>query len=119
MRAAEDAGWGDGGGGRVLIMSEGREWMLRVVGRGGKPEESSRNLVDERERLEWTKITDRRELEESLVVLIYSSGTTGLPKGVKLSHRNLVSQTVTTGDMLKSWIREQRPGFEYRTIARK
>lgn len=39
------------------------------------------NLVDERERLEWERITDEKVLEESLVVLIYSSGTTGLPKG--------------------------------------
>ena len=127
IRAAEEAGWGKRGGGRVLLMSEGGEWGLRIVGTGdddddddddGKVQESG-NLVNVEDRLPWMRIVDRKELEESLVVLIYSSGTTGLPKGVKLSHRNLVSQAVTTGDMMKSWIKEKRPDFEYRTIARK
>ncbi|KAI4605305.1 hypothetical protein J4E83_010730 [Alternaria metachromatica] len=114
IRAAEDAGWGQGGGGRVLLMSEGREWTLKIVGKDGRP---GQNIIDGGDLLPWTRITDRKELDESLIVLIYSSGTTGLPKGVKLSHRNIVSQTVSTGDMMKAWVKEKRPGFEYRTIA--
>ncbi|KAG9185492.1 hypothetical protein G6011_08036 [Alternaria panax] len=114
-QSPEDAGWGAGGGRRVVVMGEGKEWGLWVVGSDGRPE--SRNLVDEGDRLEWRRITDKKALEDSLVVLIYSSGTTGLPKGVKLSHRNLVSQAVTSGDMMKSWIKEKRPDFKYRTIA--
>jgi len=59
-------------------MSEGAEWELRVVqengGLGG-------NLIDENDKLDWERITDAQVLENSLVVLIYSSGTTGLPKG--------------------------------------
>lgn len=78
LRAAEQAGWGRNGGGRVLVMGEGEQWELRVVGGDGGV---GPNLVDERERLEWERITDEKVLEESLVVLIYSSGTTGLPKG--------------------------------------
>jgi len=89
---------------------------LRVVGEDGRP---GKDIIDEGDLLPWTRITDRKELDESLIVLIYSSGTTGLPKGVKLSHRNIVSQTVSTGDMMKAWVKEKRPGFEYRTIARK
>ena len=41
------------------------------------------------------------DLEKHIVVLPYSSGTTGLPKGVQLSHRNLVvnvDQTITCSD---------------------
>ncbi|EMD96139.1 hypothetical protein COCC4DRAFT_184363 [Bipolaris maydis ATCC 48331] len=112
--AAEAAGWGRNGGGRVLVMSEGRDWGLRVVQENGRLGE---NLIDEGDRLAWKRITDPRGLEDSLTVLIYSSGTTGLPKGVKMSHLNLVAETVTTGNLTKSWISKKRPDFEYRTVA--
>jgi len=38
--------------------------------------------------------TDARPGPEDICVLPYSSGTTGVPKGVKLTHRNLVAQMV-------------------------
>jgi 4-coumarate--CoA ligase len=38
---------------------------------------------------------------EQIVVLPYSSGTTGLPKGVMLTHRNLVANLEQTGDVLQ------------------
>ena len=78
MRAAEEAEWGSNGGGRVVVMSEGAEWELRVVKEDGR---MGPNLIDEREGLDWERITNPEALENSLVVLIYSSGTTGLPKG--------------------------------------
>lgn len=78
IKAAEEAGWGTNGGGRVLLMSEGADWELRIVQGSGS---LGPNLIDENEKLEWEKITDPQVLENSLVVLIYSSGTTGLPKG--------------------------------------
>ncbi|KAH7075476.1 4-coumarate-CoA ligase-like protein [Paraphoma chrysanthemicola] len=114
VKAAEEAGWGLSGGGRVLLMSEGREWELRAIGGDGQP---GRNIIDQNDKLPWEKITDPHELDNSLVILIYSSGTTGLPKGVKLSHRNLVAEAVIPGDMFKAWIAEKRPNFEYRTLA--
>ena len=61
-----------------MLMSEGAEWELRIVQDDGQLGE---NLIDEKEKLDWEKITDPEILENSLVVLIYSSGTTGLPKG--------------------------------------
>ncbi|KIV86116.1 hypothetical protein PV11_01751 [Exophiala sideris] len=47
-------------------------------------------------RLDWQKITEQRQLAESIIVVIWSSGTTGVPKGVMLSHANLVSQVFIT-----------------------
>jgi len=78
IKAAEEAGWGANGGGRVLLMSEGKEWELKIIEKDGK---LGHNLIDENDQLPWQKITDPWELENSLVILIYSSGTTGLPKG--------------------------------------
>ncbi|KAL6710786.1 hypothetical protein ACN47E_007843 [Coniothyrium glycines] len=114
VKAAEAAGWGANGGGRVLLMSEGRDWSLKAVQENGN---LGRNLIDENDKLPWQKITNPHELENSLAILIYSSGTTGLPKGVKLSHRNLVAEAVIPGDMFKAWVAESRPDFEYRTLA--
>ncbi|OCL11869.1 4-coumarate-CoA ligase-like protein [Glonium stellatum] len=114
VEAAELAGWGKCGGGRVLVMGEGKRWGLKAVKTSG---ELGVELVDERKRLPWERITNPNVLEESLVVLIYSSGTTGLPKGVRLSHRNLVAETVIPGDMFKQHIAQHNPQFEYRTLA--
>ncbi|KAF3052706.1 hypothetical protein E8E11_008297 [Didymella keratinophila] len=119
VRAAEEAGWGANGGGRVVLMSEDASWTLKVVQGDGS---LGPNLVNLNEKLEWQRITDRAVLENSLVVLIYSSGTTGLPKGVKLSHTNLVAEAVIPGDMFKSWLltrnaQPNRAPFSYRTLA--
>ena len=62
-----------------MLMSEGKEWELRVIGKDGR---LGRNLIDGNDKLPWQKITYPYELENSLVILIYSSGTTGLPKGI-------------------------------------
>ena len=37
--------------------------------------------------------------------------------GVKISHRNLVAEVVIPSDMIRAWIAESRPRFEYRTLA--
>ncbi|KAF2689353.1 4-coumarate-CoA ligase-like protein [Lentithecium fluviatile CBS 122367] len=113
VKAAEEAGWGRNGAGRVLVMGE-NEWTLKVVQADGTLGPS---LIDESRRLPWERITNPKTLENSLVVLIYSSGTTGLPKGVKLSHRNLVAEAVIPGDMFKSWISTTNRNFQYRTLA--
>jgi 4-coumarate--CoA ligase len=78
VKGAEAAGWGANGGGRILVMSEGKEWELKVIGKYGQ---LGRSIIDESNKLPWQKITDPYDLENSMVILIYSSGTTGLPKG--------------------------------------
>ncbi|TLS26014.1 hypothetical protein PpBr36_07493 [Pyricularia pennisetigena] len=114
VKAAEEAGWGRGGGGRLLVMGEGREWTLKVVQADGS---LGRSLIDESDLLPWQTITDRKKLEDSFVIMIYSSGTTGLPKGVKLSHRNLVAQTVIPGDLIRQSWGGPQPSWDYRTLA--
>lgn len=54
-------------------------------------------------RLSWQTITHRPALKQSLITILWSSGTTGLPKGVMLSHENLVAETYITALSGRSW----------------
>ncbi|EER37458.1 4-coumarate-CoA ligase [Histoplasma capsulatum var. duboisii H88] len=72
-------------------------------------------------KLTWQRITDAEALEKSIIVILWSSGTTGLPKGVMLSHTNLVSETYVVSLSGKAWVaREIAAGREVppsRTLA--
>ncbi|OJD30179.1 4-coumarate-ligase [Diplodia corticola] len=94
---------------RVLVIPNGGEYALNRASDGT-------NIVGQKS-LEWQVITDKKTLEESLIILIYSSGTTGLPKAVKLSHANVTSEACTALDPWKAYNQENNPTFEYRTLA--
>jgi long-chain acyl-CoA synthetase len=48
------------------------------------------------------------DFEEDLALLQYTGGTTGFPKGVMLTHKNLVSNAA----MCRAWLYKCRPGEE-------
>jgi 4-coumarate--CoA ligase len=59
---------------QILVMESSSDWSLRSVLAGI-------NCISEK-KLDWRRITDPEELENSLVCLLFSSGTTGPPKGI-------------------------------------
>ncbi|KAK7932309.1 hypothetical protein PG985_003021 [Apiospora marii] len=68
--------------------------------------------------LDWRRITDVHELENSVVCLLFSSGTTGLPKAMKLSHQNLVAESSLVLEPIKEYNAKFRgPDYEYIGIA--
>jgi len=94
---------------RILEIDAGRVPALRRVDNGI-------NQLSAGE-IEWRRITKLEELATTDLALIYSSGTTGFPKGVPLAHRNMVSAAVIGSHCFMTQVRTIKPSYEYRTLA--
>lgn len=92
----------------LLILRSEPEFGLRIDGEGLDGE-----LRSWEDRLTWQRITNPKELEESLIVLLYSSGTTGVPKGVMLSNWNLISEVIIVSSPSREFVSKQmmEPGW--------
>lgn len=71
--------------------------------------EGSTHLLSEIVKLKQeTLIVHEFDFEEDLALIQYTGGTTGFPKGVMLTHKNLVSNAA----MCQAWLYKSRPGEE-------
>ncbi|OAP60580.1 hypothetical protein AYL99_05582 [Fonsecaea erecta] len=97
----------------VLVLESSPSWSLASI--------NGRINVLSDQTLKWERITDPTALKKSLIVILWSSGTTGLPKGVMISHENLVQEVVVTSMAGREWAAKQiEAGKElkpYRTLA--
>jgi 4-coumarate--CoA ligase len=82
---------------RVVVFDSAPPWLLSSV------DGSVKVRTEMSPRLAFPRVTDREELKRSLVLLLWSSGTTGVPKGVMLSHLNLVVQLWIPTKQARDW----------------
>ncbi|MFC2029585.1 alpha/beta fold hydrolase [Chloroflexota bacterium] len=93
-------------------------WLRRTLFRFARERQEGHRLpAYEAEKVLWWERLMRSEPSEEqpvtvrpddLAVLLYTGGTTGDPKGVMLSHRNLVANALQT----KAWFTDMREGSE-------
>lgn len=76
---------------RVLVIGHGASFSLSFAATG-KPLPLSPKLLN------WTRITDPTALENSIICVLFSSGTTGTPKACLLSHTNIVAEATLVLD---------------------
>lgn len=96
---------------RVLFLGDAPSLDLQVVN------SSDRVKLSPSKTITWTRITDLKTLEDSIVCILFSSGTTGFPKGVQISHRMFVAETFLTAQPSREYNARERPDWVYRTLA--
>jgi len=69
---------------RVLVLSS-TPWSMTPI-------EGNQTCLPSKGKLEWERIIDKEKLENTLICLLYSSGTTGIPKG---KNQNLSGTNIT------------------------
>lgn len=109
---------------RISNIALDRVLILRSMGadRALNPSvDSSRNYLKETRQFAWARISEEEILRNRVVALLYPSGTTGVPKGVRISHKNFVSEAIITQTAIETYLsrsgQQSRSGFQYRTIA--
>ena len=94
---------------RILVLDSGPTISLTSL-------EGSRSCISPQE-LDWEHITDPKVLEDRTICLLYSSGTTGVPKGVCVTQQNFVSETLLPAFILRTYEAQGGPPYQYRSLA--
>nr|XP_036582525.1 AMP-binding enzyme [Colletotrichum truncatum]KAF6791229.1 AMP-binding enzyme [Colletotrichum truncatum] len=94
---------------RILYIGDSHDFRLFEA-------KSQKQVPVSKEQLEWPRVTDQHTLENTVGCFIYSSGTTGVPKAVKISHANMIAQTMVISTPTINYYKT-RPGMEFRTLA--
>lgn len=67
-------------------------WIFDNLGQEVPPGEKSWKKLLEHGEEDWVRFNDYKTAEDTTAARLFSSGTTGLPKAVKITHLNLIAQ---------------------------